>query len=218
MRSQSHQCPASNAPETNSFMLFWGDELFDFFLSNWLDPTALGLLDIAITNRRQRTYWLTALSAMQTNAFDNCNFNDCSLRWLILRNVRVAKIQIDCKKKSSMPDSALRGLNNGSLRSLDLSSCRRISDEGVSSLVKECSGLRNVDLSGCCVTDVSITAIAHECLKLEYTILDFWKVTDIGISALSHRCTSLASIHLGGCDVTDVSLATLAGGSRRYRR
>jgi Leucine Rich repeat len=159
-----------------TFFLFQSDELLQYYLSNWLDACTLGVLDSAITNRAARRRWLSVLSTIQTNVFDNWCFNDASIRWLVLRDISVPKIQIDGKNKLQMRDNAIRGMSTRSLKSLDLSNCLRITDKGLSSLVHGCRGLLNIDLRGCNITDSGVSSIAHECSKLESIRLNFWKV------------------------------------------
>jgi hypothetical protein len=224
----------------SSLFLGYSNDLLEFFLSNWLDPRTLGALDTAITNTRSRPQWMKSLSTISTTVFDNLNFGDSSMRWLIKRRINITKIHVDWKKKLQLQDSSLCGIDIPSLISLDLSGCVGITDEGVTAFAHGCPNLSSVNLTGCydivstgisdlalcsklesanfndCnVTDSNILALANGCPKLKSIDLTYCDIRNAGISALARGCPNLSSINLAGCwRICDEDLVVIAHGLR----
>ena len=103
------------------------------------------------------------------------------------------------------------------LASLNVTSCRMITDVGVSKLAEYCHDLRCLILNdsmhqSCCVTDAALHSLAAGCPCLREIHLVFSPViTDDGLCFLLSRCNQLEVINVIGClRLTDNSLLTAA--------
>lgn len=101
------------------------------------------------------------------------------------------------------------------LRKLDLSSCcaTAITNESVMALSRGCSELRWLDLtgSGRDVSDKSITLLALSCTKLETIKLPYnERITEISITALAHNCPRLVRVQMNCTNITDTSIIALS--------
>ena len=68
----------------------------------------------------------------------------------------------------SSGDRSALGHGCGQLQSIDLTSCRQVTDVGISALGHGCGQLQRIDLEGCDeVTDAGISALLHECSQLQ---------------------------------------------------
>ena len=76
------------------------------------------------------------------------------------------------------------------LRTINLSSCKRIVDIGISALIYVCPLLSDINLAYCRrLIDMGISALASSCPHLSNINLSYRKhITDIGISALACCC------------------------------
>jgi Leucine Rich repeat len=194
----------------SSLFLCYSNDLVEFFLSYWLDPRTLGALDTAITSTRSRPLWMKSLSTIFTTVFDNFNFGDSSMRWLIKRRISITKIHVDWKKKLQLQDSSLCGVDMPSLTSLDLSGCVGITDEGVIALAHGCPNLLSVNLTGCYdIVTTSISDLAL-CSKLESANFSEWNVTDSDILAPANMCPKVKSPDLANCDIRNAGISALA--------
>ncbi|XP_020593507.1 F-box/LRR-repeat protein 12 [Phalaenopsis equestris] len=103
---------------------------------------------------------------------------------------------------TELPDSALFGLKNLkiSLRSLSLSCCFKITDDGLAHVAMHCSRLVSLTLYRCTITDLALQNIANFCKLLENLNLSYCTdITDRGICALSTGCRLLHVLVLSCC-------------------
>ena len=184
-------------------------------LSDWLDIRSICRLDSAITNVTERAVWLHNLIAFDAAVVDDYGYCHSSIRWVIKRRVSAKIIRVRDSKRFEITGDTFRGLCIPSICSIDLRSCRNLTDDGVSALAEGCPQLSTIYLSDCVsITYVGLSALANGCPKLSAVILsDGRTLTDEGISALGQGCPLLSSIHLSYCrNITDVGLSALAKG------
>ena len=122
----------------------------------------------------------------------NINFDGCHVD-----NVGVTEITFCCPH----------------LQSIDLSKCSNMTESMLSLLAARCPDLRSIKLpkSTLCVTCVSMTAIATNCLHLKS--IDFSHNTllsDIELVSVARGCSDLRTVSLRGCnEVTHEGLSQL---------
>jgi hypothetical protein len=90
-----HHYSAWTSPQCDfSCMHVLSDDLRTLILSHWLDVRSLGLLDVAISSKSSRPYWMTFLGSLRSTSIDEMDHNALSLMWLIQRGMRVSRVQI----------------------------------------------------------------------------------------------------------------------------
>ena len=207
-------------------------------ISNWLSMQELGNLDMAVSNHSVRESWLNTLKASASQAVDEWHHSHTSMKWVMLRCIRITTVLVKQENGFKLSDSTLETVSANVLRnvvyddvvsrrelviwegckylkSIDLSRCQDITDIGVSALGHGCSQLQSIDLSYCrSITDIGVSALGHGCGQLQSIDLSYCRsITDIGISALGHGCGQLQSIDLSYCqDITDIGISTLGHG------
>nr|GMC91660.1 F-box/LRR-repeat protein 4-like [Ipomoea batatas] len=120
------------------------------------------------------------------------------------------------RKRSGVGDAGVSSLVNfaPNLRVLDLSCCRRVTDEGLRS-IGTANSLENLNLQGCClISDVGLGSLAigplcHTLKKLIIAECD--RISDSGVGSLV-KLRSLEGLDLGDCGpkVTDISATAFA--------
>ena len=101
------------------------------------------------------------------------------------------------------------------LHTVNVGSCRMITDDGVASLAYNCVGLHKLDLSSTKVSDTGLAKLAEGCPSLEYVNLNSCiNITDRGAASLAQR---LQFLFLGSTQITDFGLATVGERCRDLR-
>ncbi|CAL4949656.1 unnamed protein product [Urochloa decumbens] len=136
-------------------------------------------------------------------------------------------------------DSLLQAIGEGcnNLVEIGLSKCSGVTDEGISSLVAQCSDLRAIDLT-CCnlITNNALDSIAEnyltdcgvndaplqhlaKCSELRILKLGLCSsISDKGIAFISSNCGKLVELDLYRCSsITDDGLAALANGCKKIK-
>jgi len=125
------------------------------------------------------------------------------------------------KSEHSLDEADFRPITNlRNLRLLDLTSCNRISDAGVSQ-VMAFTELRCLYLSLCTkLTDMSLAAIGAGLPSLEELHLALLtSVTDAGVAEISERLRRLMFLDVSSCDqLTDKSIAALFRNTKTLRQ
>nr|SVE92987.1 EOG090X05GA [Moina brachiata] len=112
------------------------------------------------------------------------------------------------------------------LRRLNLSLCKQISDSSLARLAQHCRGLEELDLGGCCnVTNAGVLLVAWGLRSLRrLNLRSCWHVTDQGIASLaglsSDAAGNQALEHLGLQDcqkLTDDALKHVSCGLKRLK-
>jgi len=83
-----------------------------------------------------------------------------------------------------------------------------ITDASIVPLVGRCTGLLDLDLYNCSITDASIEAIAKNCPKLKVLFLNH--CGDESMVKLVSGCTNLRELHTFSAFLTDTSLFAMA--------
>jgi hypothetical protein len=65
--------------------------------SNWLNMLELGNLDIAMSNHGARELWLNMLKVDGSQAVNKWRQSHFSLRWIIMRFIRISQILVNPK-------------------------------------------------------------------------------------------------------------------------
>jgi F-box and leucine-rich repeat protein 2/20 len=203
-----------NDNKISSFLLHFTSDFLSSFVSNWLDVRSFLVLDVAMTNKNERSQWLGNLKKTQSSSVDEWHHDQSSIRWLINRGiVNASHIRIRNDAKWQITDSTFDGAIFPLLRSLDLTECRRISDTLLSALIKVCPVLLSVTVDNCPnISDIGIAAVATGCPQLEtISINGCLRVTNAGVVALAETCSELHRIKFDGCyQITDAGMFALA--------
>lgn len=105
------------------------------------------------------------------------------------------------------------GSRLSSLRSLDVSYCRKLTDMGLSAVAEGCPDLRALRLPGCrFVTDEALLALSVNCPYLEELALQGCSnITDLGLISLANGCKRIKFLDLNKCsNVGDTGVSRLA--------
>ena len=116
-----------------------------------------------------------------------------------------------CKKTT---DDAIKALavNCPNLITLNLKLCRKITDAGLEALAENCNKLTMLDLSNCDqITKTGLEALV-KCPKLKGLNLTWCQnISEVGIIALAENCNKLTTLNLSFCyKITDTGLTALA--------
>jgi F-box/leucine-rich repeat protein 2/20 len=108
------------------------------------------------------------------------------------------------------------------LRLLDLSGCFRISDEGLSHVLKACSELTEISLENCRkLTDASLVALADHTKKLKaFNVGGNFNMTLDGIHILldtHENHAKFAEVHISGHAATDATLNLITDRCKKLR-
>lgn len=195
-----------------------GDDWLISFLSDWMNTRSLVALDGAVTNITMRSMWLNCLSSSNAKTLNTINHDHTSLRWLMIRRVSISRLHISGVSSWQISNRTFKGSMFTTLRDVNLSACRAVTDAGLTCLLKNCADLHTLDITGCdSITNQSIEALARRCIHLQHFILGVcsW-ISDCGIGALAQRCPLLQTIDLSYCcGITDVGVTALAVGCHK---
>ena len=95
------------------------------------------------------------------------------------------------------------------LKSLNISGCDVISDEGIAEAVRKCHALENLYMS---ITDLGVKTVVEACTNLQWLdISGNNQLHECGFSAVALNCKSLTTYECCHCaGVTDASIVSLA--------
>ncbi|KAK4778291.1 hypothetical protein SAY87_018478 [Trapa incisa] len=89
----------------------------------------------------------------------------------------------------------------------------RIGDEGLVAIAKQCPEIQELVLIGVNATDLSLSLVASNCLKLERLALcGSDAIRDAEIACIAKNCEALKKLCIKGCPITDVGIEALALG------
>lgn len=133
----------------------------------------------------------------------------------------LAEIAKHCKELESLRLAQCYGVSDdgathiariGSLRTLDLEECNRVSDRGIGAVARGCPKLTALSVANCTrLSGGSLLALAKYCKGLEEINLCFCsEIQDNPVATLVQGCSKLRRIALGHCDkLTDKSVAQI---------
>lgn len=208
-------------PRKRRCLLFClGDDWLISFLSDWINTQSLVALDGAVTNNTMRSMWLNCLSSSNAIILDTIVHDHVSVRWLILRRISISSLHISGTYSWQISNRTFKSATFTSLQDVNLSTCRAVTDAGLTSLLKNCADIHTFDITGCdSITNHSIDALARRCTHLLHVTFSVcsW-ISDCGIGALAQRCPLLQTIDLSYCcGITDVGVTALAVGCHKLR-
>jgi hypothetical protein len=193
------------------------------FLSQWLDMRSLANLDIAISSKASRPYWMMLLHSLRGGIIDDWLHSITSLMWLTKRGIHATRVQMEYADAWRVRGRDLLLLETDDIEHLGLNGCSNLTDQCIMDMVNRCRKLTSINLHGCnMVTDAGISALGAGCGQLQSIgLAGCTEVSDEGVSALGAGCGQLRRIDLRGCKwVTDacVSDATwvACGGKRPH--
>ena len=70
-----------------------GEDDFRHILS-WLDISSIRFLDVAVGNKKERSWWFDSLHTMDNKSINEYMYCHTSIRWLIERGARATGIQV----------------------------------------------------------------------------------------------------------------------------
>jgi Leucine Rich repeat len=216
------------------------DDLRTLLLTHWLDVRTLAILDVAVSSKTSRPYWMKYLRSMRSTAIDNMDHSASSLMWLISRGIVVSRLQMKADSwevrrcdlsllntidlmhlglngsRSVTDDCILKTVNIWSrIRESEVNYSSEVTAAGESAWRHGCDQLQSINLQDCSlVTDAGVSLLGHGCGQLQHINLrGCGEVTDAGVSALGQGCSQLQSINLEGCEkVTDIGISALGYG------
>ncbi|KAG6543698.1 hypothetical protein Mapa_014882 [Marchantia paleacea] len=183
-----------------------GGQLKALRLSNCSGVVEKGLTDKEL---------LQTCSALKSLSITDCIGvgNDCL--GMLVRSCPSLEV-LDLSGLSAVGDSGLKHLVGGAkrkLRKLNLTGCVKVTDVGVCAVIQHCAGnLRSLILEGCIkVSDKSLQALAATCSGIEDLDVSKCGITDEGLEAvLVENGPVLKSLSLAGCKaLTDKSVEAM---------
>ena len=181
----------------HAFLL--NEDLSLLLLREWIDYRGMGVLDIAITNRRMRLVWLQRLAGISNTDGDGWAHSHLSMRWLIMRGLKTSRIQMNVKNRAEISDLTFEGFKIANVRHVCLADCRNITDDCcLFQFLSKRDGI-SLDVGRHLVESIDL----HCCES----------ITDEGVSALALGCPQLHTINLGYCNrITDFGVSAQARG------
>ena len=187
------------------------DDLRTLLLSHWLDARSLAMLDVAISSKSLRPYWMMLLGSLRSKSIDEMDNSALSLMWLIQRGMCVSRVQMKADAwRESVCDLSL--LRKSELLYLGLNGCNSVTDECILKAVKRRYEDWSYDLNGNNkLPDVVVSALSAGCGQLES--ISVGCCAQVADAALGRGCGKLQSINLRGCaQVTDAGVSALGAG------
>eukprot|EP00262_Sarcandra_glabra_P012919 TRINITY_DN343_c0_g2_i4.p1 TRINITY_DN343_c0_g2~~TRINITY_DN343_c0_g2_i4.p1 ORF type:complete len:504 (-),score=66.40 TRINITY_DN343_c0_g2_i4:425-1903(-) len=118
-----------------------------------------------------------------------------------------------CTNLTDTVVSAMARLHGETLRLVNLDGCKNITDESLVAIVENCPLLRDLDMSGCAVSDYGIAALA-DVKELELEILSLSgcsRVSDKSLASLGNLGQSLVGLNLQHCNSISSGSVELLG-------
>jgi hypothetical protein len=141
------------------------ESLYILLVCNWLNMPELGNLDMAMLNDSSREQWLNIVKVYGLQAVNEWHHCHLSLRWAIMRSIRLSNILVNPKQRIKLSDSTFEAKNINGNRSeygVDAMNVRKLT------IWEECKYLQSIDLSNCDgITDITVSAIGHGCDQLQ---------------------------------------------------
>jgi hypothetical protein len=118
------------------------------------------MLDVAISSKLSRPYWMMLLGSLRSKSIDEMDHSALSLMWLIQRGMCVSRVQMKADAwRESVCDLSL--LNKSELLYLGLNGCSSVTDECILKAVKRRYEDWSYDLNGDNKqTDAGVSAFA----------------------------------------------------------
>ena len=93
------------------------------------------------------------------------------------------------------------------LKTLDISCCENITDEGIRDLSCGCHLITTLNLSGLNISNQSLVYIANNCPNLQdIDLCSCPFITDFGVSYLANKCKLLQHVDLASTEISDETL------------
>ena len=204
-----------NPPKTSLFDAL-PDDFIVSILIEWLYIQDLARLDSALCHRKTRTLFLGLLGSEHPGiksvaARKRFDIRSGVVQWLESRGISMNEISFCGDIDLSSPFLPKIG---GTLQSLNIDFCKKITDAGVVLIVENCSNLQSLSLDSSLITDIGLGFLATRCSNLQYLHLALCdKITDIGVGLIAAGCSNLQFLQLGYCNkITDTGLELIAAG------
>jgi hypothetical protein len=125
-----------------------GDDLHTLLLSHWLDVRSLVTLDIAISSKTCRPYWMKLLYDLRSRGMDEMDHTASSLMWLSTRGICISRMQMKVNAWK-VPGCDLSLLRTVDLLHIGLNGCINVTDHCIEMIATLCRKLSNIRLEGC---------------------------------------------------------------------
>ena len=217
-----------------------GEDDFRHILS-WLDISSIRFLDVAVGNKKERSWWFDSLHTMDNKSINEYMYCHTSIRWLIERGARATGIQVratsyqerELKRTSihRITDETFAGVGNlptqnrdsvkrgilSFLRSVGTCIFRicRIKHHSCRIRMQQYPHLKSIRLLDCDgISDIGVSVIVKCCPHLtSIDISGIYRISDIGMTAIAEGCPHLVSISLRHMDrLSDFGMAAIARG------
>ena len=181
----------------------------------------LGLKDLmmasAVCKRWRRLchddrFWINLDLSQDINIRRLCNK---SVKYILRRTTNIRNLNLSGNRCRWVTNDSLFHISRycPKLRSLNVSSRRKITDKGMKEIATYCPALENLLIEGCSrISNGSLINLGKNCQNLKTINLGKCKlIQNFGLEALVKNCTALTSISLEGCKkVTDRGLKIIA--------
>ena len=118
-------------------LLTLSDDLQIHLHSYWLDVLSLVTLDIAVSSKTVRPYWMKLLRSLRSTFLDNMDHSASSLMWLTLRGICSIRVQMKVETWR-VPGCDLSLLQTADLLHLGLDGNSRVTDECIQKALTGC--------------------------------------------------------------------------------
>ena len=92
----------------------------------------LGNLDMAASNHSAREQWLSALKSSASQAVDEWHHSHISMKWVIMRCIRITQVHVKYEKCFKLSDSTLEAIDIDLLRTVMYDDMERVLRKHVS--------------------------------------------------------------------------------------
>ena len=130
---------------------------------------SLANLDIAVSSKASRPYWMMLLHSLRGGIIDDWCHSISSLMWLAKRGIHATRVQMQLEYVDAW---RVRGcylllLETDDIEHLGLNGCCNLTDQCITDMVDRCHKLTSINLQGCNqVTDTGASALVTGCDQL----------------------------------------------------
>ena len=113
-----------------SFLSELSFDVHILFISRWLDMRSVATLDVAVSNKASRPYWMTLLRFLHGRLFYGLGNDISSLMWLMRRGIHALRVH---RKGDTwhVRGCDLRQVDADDIVHLDLNGCRGLTDQSM---------------------------------------------------------------------------------------
>jgi Leucine-rich repeat (LRR) protein len=176
------------------------DRLESFQIHSGLVPIEPSLLGVYIS----KLWKLKRLDVSYVGNFDDASCQQIVAKCQLLEDLNF--------KNSNITDDSVQlvAQHLQHIRILNLSRCRKITDESIFAIAKSCPSLTSLDVEGTQITDNALVAFTSTRIRV-LSISECKMITEKSLTAIAKSCPLLESLNISKCEtITDDSLTAIA--------